>query len=224
MICASFRPRHIFWPKRKGGSNIGYATAAANVGAHSSNRHYQLWITLVGAPVSLDISSNSMSKSGRSISVRAGRLEFVKLNAAKFNFRDSYHFILTLTLATVRCVGSGRLHLDQSCLRQLVFAWWQVHRRATARFVLRSLFLQRRNSGHGRLRAHVPGHLLRPLRHDCRDRGWHVRYGRYHRSDLCSVLATDRPDSIQQMCRHFAFRRSTNLDAAGGQPAPHRDG
>ena len=38
-----------------------------------------------------------MSKSGRSISVRAGRLEFVKINAAKFNFRDSYHFILTLT-------------------------------------------------------------------------------------------------------------------------------
>jgi inward rectifier potassium channel len=51
----------------------------------------------VGAPLSLDISSNSMSKSGRSISVRAGRFEFVKLNAAKFNFRDSYHFILTLT-------------------------------------------------------------------------------------------------------------------------------
>src|ERR1700724_3613897 len=38
-----------------------------------------------------------MSKSGRSISVRAGRFEFVKLNAPKFNFRDSYHFILTLT-------------------------------------------------------------------------------------------------------------------------------
>jgi inward rectifier potassium channel len=38
-----------------------------------------------------------MSKNGRSISVRAGRLEFVKINAAKFNFRDSYHFILTLT-------------------------------------------------------------------------------------------------------------------------------
>jgi len=54
-------------------------------------------ITLVGALVSLDISSNSMSKKGRSISVRAGRLEFVKLNAAKFSFRDSYHFILTLT-------------------------------------------------------------------------------------------------------------------------------
>ena len=59
--------------------------------------HDHLWITLVDVQVSLDISSNSMSKSGRSISVRAGRFEFVKLNAAKFNFRDSYHFILTLT-------------------------------------------------------------------------------------------------------------------------------
>jgi hypothetical protein len=57
----------------------------------------KLWITLVDAPESLNIFSKSMSKSGRSISVRAGRLEFVKLNVAKFNFRDSYHFILTLT-------------------------------------------------------------------------------------------------------------------------------
>ena len=38
-----------------------------------------------------------MSKSGRSISVRTGRLEFVKINIAKFDFRDTYHLILTLT-------------------------------------------------------------------------------------------------------------------------------
>jgi inward rectifier potassium channel len=38
-----------------------------------------------------------MSKSGRSISVRAGRLEFVKINTAKFDLRDTYHLILTLT-------------------------------------------------------------------------------------------------------------------------------
>jgi inward rectifier potassium channel len=38
-----------------------------------------------------------MSKSGRSISVRAGHFEFVKINAAKFNLRDTYHLILTLT-------------------------------------------------------------------------------------------------------------------------------
>ena len=45
----------------------------------------------------LDISSGSMSKSGRPISVRAGRLEFLKLNAGKFEWRDTYHLILTLS-------------------------------------------------------------------------------------------------------------------------------
>src|SRR5580700_1755297 len=55
-----------------------------------------LWIGLVGDNVSLD-GPCSMSKSGRSVSVRAGRLAFVKINTAKFDFRDTYHLILTLT-------------------------------------------------------------------------------------------------------------------------------
>src|SRR6201981_3905081 len=38
-----------------------------------------------------------MSKSGRSISVRVGRLEILKINAAKFDLRDTYHLVLTLT-------------------------------------------------------------------------------------------------------------------------------
>jgi inward rectifier potassium channel len=38
-----------------------------------------------------------MSKNGRSVTVRAGRLEFQKINTAKFDLRDTYHFILTLT-------------------------------------------------------------------------------------------------------------------------------
>ena len=38
-----------------------------------------------------------MSKRGKTVSVRAGRLEFVKLNAAKFHLRDTYHLILTLS-------------------------------------------------------------------------------------------------------------------------------
>src|ERR1700722_193115 len=37
-----------------------------------------------------------MSKSSRSISVHAGRFEFVKINVAKFDLRDTYHLILTL--------------------------------------------------------------------------------------------------------------------------------
>jgi inward rectifier potassium channel len=38
-----------------------------------------------------------MSKSPRSISVHAGRLEFVKINVSKFDLRDTYHLILTLS-------------------------------------------------------------------------------------------------------------------------------
>jgi inward rectifier potassium channel len=38
-----------------------------------------------------------MGMRGRSISVRAGRLEFVKINTGKFDPRDTYHHILTLS-------------------------------------------------------------------------------------------------------------------------------
>ena len=38
-----------------------------------------------------------MSKRGKTVSVRAGRLEFVKLNVSKFELRDTYHLILTLS-------------------------------------------------------------------------------------------------------------------------------
>jgi inward rectifier potassium channel len=38
-----------------------------------------------------------MRRRPRSIRVRAGQFEFVKLNAKKFDWRDTYHFILTLS-------------------------------------------------------------------------------------------------------------------------------
>ena len=38
-----------------------------------------------------------MSMRGRPISVRAGRFEFVKINTGKFDLRDTYHHILTLS-------------------------------------------------------------------------------------------------------------------------------
>jgi inward rectifier potassium channel len=44
-----------------------------------------------------DLLAATMSKSSRSISVRAGHFEFIKLNAAKFHLRDTYHHVLTLT-------------------------------------------------------------------------------------------------------------------------------
>jgi inward rectifier potassium channel len=65
----------------------------------------------------LDSSSGSMSKSGRPISVRAGRLEFLKLNASKFEWRDTYHLILTLSWPRF-----GALLLAIYLLINLVFA------------------------------------------------------------------------------------------------------
>src|ERR1700692_2850303 len=38
-----------------------------------------------------------MRRRRRNIRVRAGQFEFVKLNAEKFDWRDTYHFILTLS-------------------------------------------------------------------------------------------------------------------------------
>ena len=38
-----------------------------------------------------------MSRRSRHIRVRSGQFEFVKLNAKKFDWRDTYHFILTLS-------------------------------------------------------------------------------------------------------------------------------
>jgi inward rectifier potassium channel len=38
-----------------------------------------------------------MRRRSRHIRVRAGQFEFVKINAKKFDWRDTYHFILTLT-------------------------------------------------------------------------------------------------------------------------------
>ncbi len=71
-----------------------------------------------------------MSKSGRSISVRAGRLEFIKINAAKFNLRDTYHLILTLTwpqfaalvlavYVLINLVFAGLYSLGGRCIAEL---------------------------------------------------------------------------------------------------------
>jgi inward rectifier potassium channel len=51
----------------------------------------------LGKTTEKDIAFSNMSNSSRSVSVRAGRLEFVKINAAKFDLRDTYHLILTLS-------------------------------------------------------------------------------------------------------------------------------
>jgi inward rectifier potassium channel len=71
-----------------------------------------------------------MSKRGRSISVRAGRLEFVKINTGKFDLRDTYHHILTLSwprfavlvlaiYVLVNLVFAGLYVLGGKCIAEL---------------------------------------------------------------------------------------------------------
>ena len=67
----------------------------AKLQSPATARRGELWMRIVAT--SCFIRFEDMSKSGRSISVRAGRLEFHKINTAKFDLRDTYHFILTLT-------------------------------------------------------------------------------------------------------------------------------
>jgi inward rectifier potassium channel len=83
----------------------------------------------VGETDSLEDPS-SMSKSGRTVSVRAGRLEFVKINAAKFDFRDTYHLVLTLSwpwfaafvlavYVLINLVFAGLYSLGGRCIAEL---------------------------------------------------------------------------------------------------------
>src|SRR5690242_9160024 len=48
-----------------------------------------------------------MKKKSTSVKVQAGRFEFVKLNAARFDWRDAYHLILTLSWAQFAGVVLG---------------------------------------------------------------------------------------------------------------------
>src|SRR6202140_2740636 len=59
-----------------------------------------------------------MRRRRRNIRVRAGQFEFVKLNAEKFDWRDIYHFILTLSWP-----GFAGLIFGIYLLINVVFAW-----------------------------------------------------------------------------------------------------
>jgi inward rectifier potassium channel len=60
---------------------------------------------------------SAMRRRSRHIRVRAGQFEFVKLNAQKFDWRDTYHFVLTLNWP-----GFAGLVLGVYLLINLVFA------------------------------------------------------------------------------------------------------
>ena len=176
------------------------------------------------APESLNIFSNSMSKSGRSISVRAGRWEFLKINTAKFDLRDTYHHILTLTwprfaavvlvvYILINLVFAGLYLLGGRCIAELPpgsFSeafFFSVETLATV--------------GYGHMYPDTfYGHCVTTVE---------IVLGMFGMAVITGLIFIrfSRPTaqaSIQQMCRHYAFRRSTNVDAAGGQYAPRRDG
>src|SRR6516164_5195831 len=111
----------------------------AKLQSPATARRGELWMRIVAT--SCFIRFEDMSKSGRSISVRAGRLEFHKINTAKFRLARHVSFHSDLNMAEVRGIGPGHLRADQSCLCRLVRPWRQVHRRTAARFVFRGVFL-----------------------------------------------------------------------------------
>src|SRR5690242_1709579 len=58
-------------------------------------------------PSFLALRNCRMRKKSTSVKVQAGRLEFVKLNTAQFEWRDAYHHILTLSWAQFAGVVLG---------------------------------------------------------------------------------------------------------------------
>jgi inward rectifier potassium channel len=81
-------------------------------------------------PVREDIAFCNMKKSPRPISVRAGHLEFVKINAANFDIRDAYHLILTLNwpcfagmllavYIVINVIFAGLYLLGANCIAEL---------------------------------------------------------------------------------------------------------
>src|SRR5271166_2122770 len=77
-----------------------------------------------------------MRRRPRHIRVRSGQFEFVKLNAKKFDLRDTYHLILTLSWP-----GFAGLVFGVYLLINLVFAWlYMLNPRAVAEMAPGSFF------------------------------------------------------------------------------------
>ncbi len=98
-----------------------------------------------------------MKKSSVPITVRVGHREFVKVNATKYDWRDIYHLILTLSWPQFAGLILAIYAFINLCFAML----YLLGGRCIAGLV--RLLLQRGNVGHRRLWARLPGHSLRPL-------------------------------------------------------------
>jgi hypothetical protein len=60
-----------------------------------------------------------MKRSSATITVQVGHREFVKVNAMKYDWRDIYHFILTLNWLPFACLVLGIYVLINFCFATL---------------------------------------------------------------------------------------------------------
>ena len=82
-----------------------------------------------------------MRRRSRHIRIRSEQFEFVKLNAKKFDWRDTYHLILTPELASVRRFCFRCLPPYQYFIRSVVPAERTRRRRDAGRFFPLRFFL-----------------------------------------------------------------------------------
>jgi hypothetical protein len=106
-----------------------------------------------------------MKRSSAPITVQVGHREFVKVNATKYDWRDIYHLILTLSWPQFAGLAPGIYVLINLCFATLYVPGGRCIAELASGIVSRHLLLQRRNVGHRRLWARLPGHSLWPLRH-----------------------------------------------------------
>src|SRR6266446_6046668 len=150
-----------------------------------------------------------MRRRPRQIRVRSGQFEFVKLNAEKFDWRDTYHLILTLSWP-----GFAGFVFGIYLLINIVFAaLYMLEAHAVAEMRPGSFFNAFFFSvetlatvGYGHMYPETfYGHLITYAR----DHGGHVWAGGDHRLDFCTLFSPHSANAFQESRGHCAVRWST---------------
>jgi len=97
----------------------------------------------------------------KSVSVRAGRIEFLKVNTGKWEWRDAYHWVLALNWPRFIALILG-VYIT---INLLFAALYRVGGDCIAGMTRGSFLFQRANAGHRRLRPHVSADALWSRRH-----------------------------------------------------------
>ena len=150
----------------------------------------------------------------RPVSVRSGRVEFLKLKSRKEGMARHLPMVAGFKLAAVRRSHCRYLYRHQPHLRRVLRPRWRMHCGNDARLLPRGVLFQCANARHGWLRPLVSTKCLRPRRYDRRNHQWHVRARSHDWLDLCSLLPARRPNSIQQINCHRTTQWPTYSDVA----------